>query len=109
MSVSVRVLRAAEADLGELRRYLCAGFGAAKWAETHESVRVAFARIAAHPEAGRVPDELAALGLVQYRQVLAGKNRILYELRGPVAYVHLICDARRDLKAVLLRRLLQAP
>lgn len=102
------VLRGAEADLRALRRCVRARFGAGAWAATHGSVRAALARIAAHPEVGHAPDELAELGLVQYRQVLSGPNRILYEPRGSMVYVHLVCDARRDLKSVLLRRLLHA-
>lgn len=109
MSVQVVVLRGAESDLHELRIYVSRRFGARAWANTLQGVRDVFTRIAAHPESGRLPDELAPLNLVQFRQVLAGMNRVVYELRGPVAYVHLVCDARRDLKAVLLRRLVEAP
>lgn len=36
-------------------------------------------------------------------------NRIIYELRDRAVYVHVVCDTRRDLRAVLLRRLLGAP
>ncbi len=109
MSVRVVVLRGAEADLRELRRYVHQRFGAKVWRQTLKTVPAAVARIAAHPDAGAVPDELAPLGLGQFRQVLAGANRVLYECRGDMAYVHLVCDARRDLKAVLLRRLMEAP
>lgn len=109
MTVSVVVLHGAETDLRELRRYVCHRFGAKRWAGTIGSLRAAFLRIAEHPEAGHVPDELVTLQLVQFRQVLAGKNRMVYELRGSTAYVHLVCDARRDLHAVLMRRLVEAP
>lgn len=40
--------------------------------------------------------------------MLAGANRIVYERRGNMAYVHLSCDSRRDLKNVLLQRLVEA-
>ncbi len=62
-----------------------------------------------HPLAGHLPDELAALNLVQYQQVLVGMKRIIYELGDRTVYVHVVCDTRRDLRAVLLRRLLGAP
>lgn len=109
MSVRVVVLRGAEDDLGELRRYVHHRFGAKVWKQTLKTVRAAVARIAAHPDAGAVPDELAPLGLGQFRQAMAGANRVVYERRGDMAYVHLVCDARRDLKAVLMRRLMEAP
>ena len=109
MTTQVVILHAAEADLHELRHYVRHRFGTDSWQDTHAAIRQAMARISAHPQAGRVPDELAAQNMTQYRQVLAGMNRIIYELRADMAYVHVICDVRRDLRALLLRRLMEAP
>jgi toxin ParE1/3/4 len=105
MSLRVVVLRGAESDLRELRAYVGRRFGAKAWTSTLAALRTAFERIGTHPDAGRMPDELASLAFVQYRQVVVGKNRVIYEVRGGIAFIHLVCDARRDLKAVLLRRL----
>ncbi|WP_256327215.1 hypothetical protein [Variovorax sp. EL159] len=54
--------------------------------------------IEVHPHAGRIPEELENLSTAQYRQVVSGMNRIIYEVRLDTAYIHLICDTRRDLK-----------
>jgi hypothetical protein len=43
----------------------------------------------------------------QYRQLLCGMYRIIYEVRQDVVYIHLIVDTRRDLSALLLRRLVR--
>jgi len=107
MTLRVVILQGAEADLHELRHYLLRRFGVAHWRESKEAIAQALARIASHPQAGKLPDELLALNLSQYRQVLTGMNRIIYELRGDMAYVHVICDVRRDLRALLLRRILE--
>jgi len=106
-AVQVVILQGAEADLHELRAYLLRRFGARRWRESKQAIARALARIASQPQAGRLPEELLALNLAQYRQVLAGMNRIIYEHRADMAYVHVICDVRRDLRAVLLRRLLE--
>lgn len=108
MNARVVILRGAEADLHDLRRYVARRFGEAAWRRTLRSIRDAIDRIAAHPDAGRVPDELVSLNLSQFREMVVGSNRIVYEGRGGIAYVHLVCDSRRDLKAVLLRRLVEA-
>lgn len=108
MSVRVVILRGAEADLRDLQRYVARRFGESAWARTLRSIRAAIDRIREHPDAGHVPDELVALSLVQFREMLAGANRIVYERRGSMAYVHLICDSRRDLRNVLMRRLVEA-
>lgn len=107
MTVQVVVLQGAEADLHELRHYLLRRFGTSRWRDSRQAIARALARIASQPHAGKLPEELLALNLAQYRRVLAGMNRIIYELRGDVAYVHVICDVRRDLRALLLRRILE--
>jgi hypothetical protein len=45
------------------------------------------------------------LNLTQYRQILSGMNRIIYEVRQDAVYIHLVVDTRRDLKDVLMQRL----
>lgn len=106
--VEVVFLRSAEADLQELKRYIVGQFGQQAWQTSLKQVRKVVARIASHPGAGLVPGELASLELQQYRQVLCGMNRIIYEIRGGAVYIHIVCDTRKDLKALLTRRLLRS-
>ena len=101
-------LRSAEADLRDLRTYVVKNFGAGTWSTTYRKTKDAVARIEAHPLSGKIPDEFRNLNIAQYRQVLSGMNRIVYEVRGDTAYIHLVCDTRRDLKALLMKRIVQA-
>ena len=55
---------------------------------------------------GTIPPELEKLGLVQYRQILSGKNRIIYELRQNLIYIHIIADTRKEFRSLLMNRLL---
>jgi toxin ParE1/3/4 len=32
-------------------------------------------------------------------------NRIIYEVRDDTAYIHVVCDARRDLQSLLMKRI----
>ena len=107
MTVRVVILSAAKADLHELRNYLRGRFGQTAWANSYSNIKQGIARIGSHPQAGDVVDELAALHMGHYRQVMSGMNRIIYELRGDTAFVHVICDGRRDMQALLARRLLE--
>lgn len=107
MKANVVILRSAEADLRELRSYVLKNFGQQTWQHSYGSIRKALDRLAAYPSAGTVPDELSLVAIDQYRQVISGMNRIVYEIRGDTAYVHLISDTRQDLKNVLLRRMLR--
>ncbi|OAK66741.1 plasmid stabilization protein [Variovorax paradoxus] len=106
--MNVVFLRSAEADLKDLRRYIIKNFGPAAWAGSYGKIKETVAMIEAHPHSGRVPDELENLNTAQYRQLISGMNRVIYEVRADTAYIHLVCDTRRDLKGLLMRRMVGA-
>ncbi len=58
------------------------------------------------PERGSRPKELLAVGIQEYRQVFFKPYRVIYRLHGKQAVVYLIADGRRDMPALLTRRLL---
>lgn len=107
MSLNVVILRSAEADLRQLKSYLVKDFGVATWRTSYGKLKEAIRNIGRYPEFGKVPRELENLGAGNYRQVISGANRIIYEVKGDTAYIHIICDARRDLRTVLATRLLR--
>ncbi|MFS8975599.1 type II toxin-antitoxin system RelE/ParE family toxin [Cupriavidus necator] len=100
-------LAGAEEDLKDLRRYLIKSFGKPAWQETLQKIKDSVKTIQTFPQGGAVPDELADLTLQQYRQVISGMNRIIYEVREEVIYIHIVCDTRRDMRTLLSRRLLR--
>ncbi|MDQ0042743.1 type II toxin-antitoxin system RelE/ParE family toxin [Variovorax boronicumulans] len=106
--MKVVFLRSAEVDLKDLRRYLIKNFGTDTWAASYDKIKQSVVLIEAHPQAGRIPEELENLNAVQYRQVISGMNRIIYEVRLDIAYIHVVCDTRRDLKGLLMRRMVGA-
>lgn len=100
-------LPGAEQDLQDIRRYVLKKFGAPAWTDTLTRLRVTVDTLRAFPLSGAVPDELAELGSQRYRQLVSGKNRVIYEPTADVVYIHIVCDQRRDLRGLLSRRLLQ--
>jgi len=58
------------------------------------------------PERGAYPRELLALGIREYRQSLFKPYRVIYRVIGQRVYIYLIVDGRRDMQALLARRLL---
>lgn len=108
MTSQVVILRQAEQDLRELRDYLLKTFGQAVWLSSYADIKAAITNLAAFPYSGAIPDTLEPLQLVQYRQIISGSNRIIYEVRDKTVYIHLIVDCRRDMKSVLMRRLLRS-
>lgn len=107
MSVQVVFLRSAEHDLKELRDYLVKNFGKDAWQASYAKIKDAVNTIGTFPLGGNVPEELDRLDLTQYRQLVSGMNRIVYEVRQEIIYIHIACDTRKDMKSLLTRRLLR--
>jgi toxin ParE1/3/4 len=58
------------------------------------------------PERGSYPKELVSLGIKEYRQTFFKPYRLIYRVADNKVIVFLIVDGRRDMQAVLARRLL---
>jgi len=58
------------------------------------------------PERSSRPKELLAVGIQEYRQVFFKPYRLIYRLHGKQVVIYLIADGRRDMPALLARRLL---
>lgn len=106
--MKVVFLRSAEADLKELRRYIVGNFGKEAWLGSYGKLKASVAMIQEQPHIGRIPPELESLNIAQYRQVLSGMNRIIYEARADTVYIHIVCDTRRDLQGLLMKRIVSA-
>lgn len=59
-----------------------------------------------HPERGNHPKELLDLGIKEYRQIYFKPYRAIYRAHDRKVVVYLIADGRRDMQALLQRRLL---
>ena len=107
MSFQVVFLKSAEHDLKELKGYMVKNFGKDAWQASYTKIKDAVNTIGIFPLGGNVPEELERLNLTQYRQVVSGMNRIVYEVRQEIIYIHIVCDTRKDMKSLLTRRLLR--
>jgi plasmid stabilization system protein ParE len=107
MSYKIIILHSAEQDLKELKSYIVKNFSHATWQTTYDQLKKAIRNLKDFPHVGSTPDELEKLNLSQYRQILSGMNRIIYEVRQDTIFIHIIVDGRRDIKSLLTRRLLR--
>lgn len=107
MSFSVVFLKSAEQDLKELKHYVVRRFGAETWQATLGQLKETIHTLQSHPQAGSVPEELRTLNPGQYRQILSGMNRVIYEIRRETIYIHIVCDNRRDMQGLLNRRMMR--
>lgn len=107
MTVKVVMLQSAQIDLKTLRHYIVEHFSAATWQSTYEHLKNTIRTLGELPYSGSIPDELESLSLSHFRQVMSGMNRIIYEVRSEVVYVHIIVDSRKSLQILLTQRLLR--
>ena len=73
-----------------------------------EQVEKAFTSLSENPQRGAYPKELLAIGLREHREIFFKPYRIIYRVMAENVYVLVIADGRRDMQALLQRRLLQA-
>jgi toxin ParE1/3/4 len=62
--------------------------------------------LAEYPERGTFPKELLTLGIKEYREVFFKPYRVIYRVIGNDVVVYMIADGRRDMQALLQRRML---
>jgi toxin ParE1/3/4 len=110
VSFSVQFTHDARADLADLKEYVVQHRSMQAWRAELDHIKHAVTILQAHPNAGAVCPDLAALGITAYRQVLASHYRIVYEVDDAARriFVHIVCEQRRDLHALLMRRMLVA-
>lgn len=108
MRYKVLLTAGAERDLEEIHTYL----------SEHDTLRNAdyvldrllevAERLATFPERGPHPQELLAIGMRDFRQAFFKPYRVIYRVIGKQVIIYLIADGRRDMQALLSRRLLGA-
>lgn len=101
MSYKVVFLQSAVDDLHEVRRYIRKHFSQAVWLDAYAKIKKAILRLEQFPQAGHAPSELPA---THFLEIIAVKNRVIYEVVGDTVYIHIICDSRQDFKTKLARR-----
>jgi toxin ParE1/3/4 len=108
MSFAVFLTNDAAGDLDELYDYPVLQDGPQKADYVLDQIAKAFSRLTEFPDRGVYPKELRALGIIEYREIFFKPYRIIYRVIEKNVYVLLIADGRRDLQALLQRRLLEA-
>lgn len=97
----------AETDLEEILEYVAMHDVPGKDNYVLDRMGEVVESLAAFPERGSHPKELLALGMRNFRQVFFKPYRVIYEVEGRTVRVLLIVDGRRDMQALLARRMLR--
>ena len=92
-------------DLDELYDYIALHDAPRKADYVLEQIEKAFSKLSGFPERGAHPKELLAIGVREYREIFFKPYRIIYRVMDKNVYVLLMVDGRRDMQALLQRRL----
>lgn len=95
-------------DLEELYDYIAQHDAPAKADHVLDAIAKLLDSLASFPERNRVTPELQTIGIRDYRDTWFKPYRVIYRITGQRVYVYLIVDGRRDMQALLMRRLLRA-
>lgn len=108
MAAAFRVLltRGAEQDIEAIHDYIATYDAPAKADHVLDQLMAAAEKLALMPERGSHPRELLDLGIKEYRQVFFKPYRLIYRVTGRDVLIYLIADGRREMQALLARRLL---
>jgi toxin ParE1/3/4 len=108
MSYEVLLTDDAARDLEQLYNYIAGHDSSDKAEYVLGKIEKSFRRLSTSPNRGSYPDELLALGIKDYREIFYKPYRIIYRVLDRRVYVLMIADGRRDMQALLERRLLEA-
>ena len=108
MSFTVLLTDDAVRDLDEIYDYIALHDAPQKAEYVLDQIERVFSRLSKFPERGAHPKELLALGIREYREIYFKPYRIIYRVIEKNVYVLLIVNGRRDMQALLQRRLLGA-
>ena len=108
MSRRVIILDVAKQDFRRIRAYVKAQFGEMVWSEVNLEFKATMKHMGLNPEAGRQMEELADLGLKNFRFRLVRQTKLVYEYNGDEVLVHMFIHTKQDFRTHLMRRLLDA-
>jgi toxin ParE1/3/4 len=104
----VLLTRGAEQDLESIHDYIADSGGPAAADQVLDRLMDVVGDLRHFPERGSHPAELLALGIREYRQLSFSPYRLIYRVADRQVVVYLIVEGRRDMQALLERRLLGA-
>lgn len=103
----VLLTQGAEEDLEAIHTYLTEHRSPAEAADFLQALLERIATLEHLPLRGAIPNELQALGIDEFRQVLLGPYRVLYRIHPRQVMVYALLDGRRDMQTLLEQRLLR--
>ena len=105
MKFRLELTHSAAADLQDIIEWIAGNDSVELALQVLDKIQAKVNSLCHYPERGSIPPELKKLGIDRYRQVFFKPYRIIYHVRERRVIVNLIADGRKDMSALLQRRL----
>lgn len=103
----VELTHGAEHDLEAIFDYLAENRSVDQASELLDAFLAKIRTLERFPLRGSIPKELETLGIGEFRQLLMRPYRLIYRVAKDKVFIMVIADGRRDMQALLERRLLR--
>ena len=106
MAYEVFLTEKAQRDLIEIYDYIADNDSPEAADYVYESIEEVIQSLRELPHRGVCPKEFLERGVTDFRELFFKPYRIICEVEGSAVYVYLVADGRRNMSALLQRRLL---
>ena len=103
----IRITSPAEHDILDLFDYISRKDSIENAEYVLREIEVLIVSLDTNPVRGHFPEELLDHGIKSFREVLFKPYRIICEVINKEVVVHLCVDGRRDIRSLLMRRLVR--
>jgi toxin ParE1/3/4 len=107
MKHTLFLIEEAQADLLDIYRYVAQNDSVDHADRLIDKLEEAILNLEVMPDRGHIPPELERIGVMEFKEVLYKKYRIIYQVIKSNVYVHCVLDGRRDLQEHLQQRVLR--
>lgn len=105
MTYDVFVTEIAEQDLFEIVTYIDVHDSTDKADHVYSKIKQVINSLNKHPLRGHYPPELEKISIYDYLELHFKPYRIIYSVEDKNVFVHCILDGRREMSALLTKRL----
>ena len=105
--MAVFILPDAQEDLLSLQDYMLGKWSEADWQKAEDEIFVKLALVDTGFLTGAPVQELASVGIFEYRNIVTSHHKLVYRRINADVYVYALAAHRQDFPALLMKRLLK--
>lgn len=106
--MAIVILPSAQEDLLWLQEYMLDKWSESEWIEAENEIFDKLALVDSELLTGAPVQELAAVGIFDYRCVLTSHHKLVYRQMGGHVVVYVVASHRQDYPTLLMTRLLKS-